>query len=817
MSSSRSGEGQRGIADKTFHDLDWQRICDAVSQRCLGQDAAELAEDLGLLPDVELCERRRQEVAESAAGVARGVSPPLRGFDALGNALLRARKNDLLNTDDLARIGASADAATRVRGWSRTAQALPLIQEHCRQLGDVSDVAAEISRCIEPGGQIADAASHELGPMRRRVARLRESILGRLDRIAKSPRYDGILQDDYVTIRDERYVLPVRAGEKGDFPGIVHGQSGSGQTLFIEPQELIDANNDLRIAQLDVENEIRRILRRLSDMVAKRADALETNQDVLTYLDLTFAMARLCDDLHCSLPALDDSDARTIRLRDARHPVLALRHLEGDFDVVANDIELVDACGLVVSGPNTGGKTVTLKTLGLCALMTRAGLMLPVAPDSVIPWFAQIHSDIGDEQGVDRDLSTFSGHVANIAGFLPDVARGSLVLLDELFAGTDPEQGTALGRSLLESFVERGATVVVTTHLEGLKSIGFEDPRFSVASVTFDVEALRPTYKLRNGVPGGSYALRIASRLGLDAGVVADAERRLAGAEGAERQALLERMEAEFNTLSAARIEVDAVRAELARKEEEFENRAAKAAARDAAAVESEARELATEARTLRAEIRKVNRVLRNMAAPESEAEADALRQKLAEARAAADRADGLRKRAPQVAGTSADDARETLVPSSLQVGQTVWVATFKRSGELVELDSSARRAVVQIGPLRTNVSTEDLRASAQAEVAAAEAQTSANSGVRFEVERSAGNTVDLRGERVDEALDKLDAFLDRAARSSMPALFVIHGHGTGALKRAVRQHLAHTPYRLKWRPGEQGEGGDGATVIELG
>lgn len=805
LASSRSGAGARGVADKTFDDLDWGILTAALAARCLGRDAAELAADLGLLPDAALAERRRAELGEAAAAVARAVTPPLRGFDALGDALVRASKGDVLSTDDLVRVGRSASASQRVIEWARTAaEALPLVREHCTRLQDVRDVAAEVGRCIDAAGEVADEASPELGPLRRRVARLREGILARLDRIVKSPRYEGILQDDYVTIRDERYVLPVRAGERGDFPGIVHGQSGSGQTLFIEPQELIEANNELRIAQLDVDNEVRRILERLSDLVRRRGAELEANQDILVYLDLSFAAARLSDDLGCSVPRLAGSGAE-LSLHRAGHPVLLLRQLEGELDVVSNDLALEGRTALVVSGPNTGGKTVTLKTIGLCALMTRAGLPIPVGPDSVVPWFEDIHSDIGDEQSVDRDLSTFSGHVANIARFLPACRQGSLVLLDELFAGTDPAQGAALGRALLDELVRRGATVVVTTHLDALKTLGLEDARYAVASVGFDVERLRPTYALRAGVPGSSYALRIAGRLGLEPSVIAAAEGLLEGSESAEHEGVILRLEAQYAALRSATEAAERERIAAEREARSAREQRQRLAERAELALEEETRALRDEVRRLRELARDWVRRLRDTTTPESEADVEALRRAIEEARAVANEADGLRFDASRRPGTPA------AAPPELRPGATVWVSTFRRNGEIVELDEAAGRALVRIGPLKTNVAVSDLRAGE-----ASEAQTGTPSPVFVDVARTEDNTVDLRGERVDEALERLDAFLDRAARGGGRALFVVHGHGTGALKRAVRSHLGATPYPLRWRAGEAGEGGDGVTVVEL-
>ncbi|MCA9506596.1 MAG: endonuclease MutS2, partial [Myxococcales bacterium] len=477
---------------------------------------------MGFLPAGAIAARRRAEVNELTATLRTDEAPPLRGVAQVGAALVRARKHDVLPGEQLRSVADSVEATGRVSAWfERRTESLALVAQHAQRLVPHPALAREIRRCFDPSGELADHASPELGRLRRRVAALRTDIQRRIDRILKAPRFEGILQDDYVTIRDERYVVPVRSGERGDFPGIVHGQSGSGATMFIEPEELIGPNNELRIAQLDVENEERRILTELSGRVRQHADDLESNADILTYLDLTCAAARLAVDLDMSLPDVTSARGGRFELRRARHPVLALRALAGELEVVPNDI-VFDATAhvLVVSGPNTGGKTVTLKTVGLFSLMLRAGLLVPCALDAAIPEFERIFSDIGDEQAVEHDLSTFSGHVRNIARFLPECDAASMVLLDELFAGTDPEQGAALGRALLDELASRGCWVLVTTHLEQLKTLAFQDDRYACASMGFDVDRLEPTYRLRPGVPGSSYALRIARRLGLSPTVV---------------------------------------------------------------------------------------------------------------------------------------------------------------------------------------------------------------------------------------------------------------------------------------------------------
>ncbi len=811
LSSGRSGDGSRGLPEKTFSDLDWRRICEALADRCVGRDAAELAAELGLLPSAPTAARRRREVDEATAAAARGVTPPLRGLDGVTSALARARKADVLPGEDLLRISKSAHAGDRVGAYFREGHGLELLKEHANSLANVREVSEELGRCLDPVGALLDDASTQLGALRRRVTSLRESILSRLGQIVKSPKFEGILQDDYVTIRDERYVLPVRAGEKGDFPGIVHGQSSTGLTLFIEPRELIDSNNKFRIAQLDVENEERRIYRQLTSVVRRRVDDLERNHDVLVYLDLTFAAAKLGVELKSTCPKMDVADSPRVHLTKARHPVLAIRELAGELEVVPNDINL-SGHALIVSGPNTGGKTVTLKTVGLIALMTRAGLTVPVDHTSTVPYVEKVFTDIGDEQGVDKDLSTFSGHVANISTFQPQCGPATLVLLDELFAGTDPEQGAALGRALLDQLTGQGASVIVTTHLEGLKTLGVENENYQAASVAFDLERLRPTYELRDGIPGSSYALRIAARLGLEPSIISRARGLLTGGGGADREAIIEQLEREHGLLATARKEAEAAHEEVRKEAASLRTKREKLANQAKDHLDKEARKLRDEIRQMKNQVSRWSKALRKAKTPETKAQADELRKTLDQARESARLGEAKAREGVREPVEAPDVVRPKLDTSVLSAGDTVWVTTFKRSGQIIKIDVGAGRATVQLGPLRTTVALRDLRASLVEETEAA-APTAAP--VRMDLERSEANSIDLRGARVDDALDQLDVYLDRAARSG-GVLFIVHGHGTGALKRAVRDHLRNVPYRLDWRAGGQGEGGDGVTVVTV-
>lgn len=811
-----SGVGRRGIDNKTLSDLGWASIQQALAERCAGDAAAELALDLGFLADVASIESRRADIVALAELIAIDEPPPVRGYRDVREAVTRARKQDVLDPASLIAIRQTLEVAARVREWlggrgSRIAGLASIAQT----ITPLPALANELRRAFDPYGELADSASPELGRLRRRVQSLRTGILERLERIVRSPRFEGILQDEYVTIREERYVVPVRAGERGDFPGIVHGQSNSGQTLFVEPQELITANNEFRLAQMEVENEIRRVLTALTRLVERHADAVAQNLVAMTLVDLTSAAARLTVELRMSAPRLHaPKPGAALRLHRARHPILALRGLgEGGFDVVPNDIELTPGAHLlVVSGPNTGGKTVTLKTLGLFALMTLAGLPVCVHPDSEMPLWEQVHSDIGDEQAVERDLSTFSGHVRNIVRFLPDCGDRSLVLLDELFAGTDPEQGAALGRALLGDLAARKAWVVVTTHLESLKTLAFEDARFAAASVGFDVDRLEPTYRLRMGVPGSSYALRIASRLGVPLRIVERAQGVMAEAGTATRDALVERLEREHVRFAEAQQAVENERRALELERAGVRKRTEELARRDREALDHEVRDLRRAIAEVSAALQQRLKASRDSRVDVADLDA-ATRQALDEARAVVRRVE---------ARTAADKSVEPAAArgkapkaSDLVLGTEVLVVPFGKRGKVAEPPRGGERVTVQVGPMRASFNLDDLRL-VEPQPARSDAPTGRAIAAGLRGDERVDEELDLRGAMVEDALERLEAFVDRAFQREAWSVRVIHGHGTGVLKRAVRARLPQLPYALRFRPGEREEGGDGVTVIQF-
>ena len=813
LASARSGEGGQGMPDSTWTGLDWDLLCVRLADHCTTEDASELARVLGVLP-LSIAPRRQEEVREALGLRASGASAPIGDVPQLRHAILRCRKLDALDAEDLLGLSALLVAAARVRRFfAQHSERAPLLNEHAQGLREHSPLAHDIRSTFDDAGLMKDEASPELSRLRRRHRRIRDSILAKTDKYLRDPRYSHILQEGFVTLREERFVLPVRAGERGDVPGIVHGQSGSGGTLFIEPEELVPLNNELATVHAEVVREEIRVRSVLTARLREVIDDVEFDADLLAYLDLTHAQARLAEEMNAG-PVILRGEGASFALISSRHPVLALRGRAEGFAVVPNDILVGDGVhALIISGPNTGGKTVTLKTLGLYALMLRAGMLLPASADSTIRPFRRVFTDIGDEQSIQADLSTFSGHVANIASFVTEVETGDLVLLDELFAGTDPAQATTLGRALIDDLIGRGAFVVVTTHLEGLKSVAFEDDRYAAASMGFDIDAMAPTYRLRQGVPGASWAHRIALRLGMPAAIVERAERMDAPSGAAVDEQALARIEDAIRRAENDRAVAATLREAAQRDREEASSELERAKDRQRRQLDEEVEKLRRDAREARESIREIQRKMRRILAEERPTDDDVARI-IAEAREAVKRVEERE----QLARTSEQDKLPPLDAGRLKKGDRVWVTAYQHYGVVAEPVDDVNSIAVQMGPVLVRVRIDQLRTAQAVDSPSAKKASVERAEIRprFGEDEELSVRVDLRGQRVEDAEEMVEAYMQKASRSHLPYVLFIHGHGTGALRRAVRAKLHALPYRLEIRPGEQGEGGEGVTVAEF-
>ncbi len=813
------------IDAEALDDIGWNAVLDALARRCATERGEALAKARGFAAGPDEARVRIEEISEARRLLAVNAPLSFAGVTDVERAAGRAEKGAVLAPEELVAVADAARGIARLgRHLSRCGDEAPRLAERAPALPDLGHVYGPIHDAFEPGPRLADHASDALGGLRRRVAALTAELEARARNLLGDPDLSPHLQDRFTTQREDRYVVPVKAGAQASVKGIVHGTSQSGQTVFIEPEAIVDLNNRVVIAECDVAEEERRILAELSAYVGEEAQAVCAGVDAATELDVVSAAARLAEDLDASPPAIAPGAA--LSLKGARNPQMVIASRA----CVANDIEVRDRSLLLISGPNAGGKTVALKTAGLAIAMAHAGLHIAADPGSSLPWLSAVHTHLGDAQNLDRDLSTFSAQVVAFGQFLARGDASTFLLLDEVAVGTDPEQGAALAQAVLEALADRGVSGIVTTHYERLKALATADDRFANASVGFDIDSMQPTFKLHLGLPGSSGAFAVARRIGLPEAVVARGEA-LLGEAGAGVEQLLgdiarerdaaraERSAAEDERASAerarAQVEAEAKRLrEERRRVEEAEDAAAVAALR-------RARE---EIDRVRAEVRKADRQA-DIAAAEGRLD-----------RAARRLAVQAKARQQSSAGDGASTAPN---PDVLEAGTEVYVSGLGGRGRVVERPKG-QRVTVQLGALRTQVAVGDLRldpgghsasgggarplggdGGAARTAGGGAAKTAAESAARSEggqspAIRTPDSTLDVRGHRVHEALAELDRFIDRSLLAHIDAVFVLHGHGTGALRRAVREHAAAHPAASAWSAASPEDGGDGVTVISL-
>ncbi|HYI22006.1 MAG TPA: endonuclease MutS2, partial [Candidatus Limnocylindrales bacterium] len=707
------------------------------------------------------------------------------GAHDIGQLVLRARRGGRLDGNELLEIMDTLVAAGRLSDALRDERP-PLLHELGRSIKPLPVLRNRLEQSLDPAGMLLDSASPALGGLRRAVRVAYDRLRARLETIVHSSDLGAALQEPIVTLRNGRYVVPVRADARGRVKGIVHDQSGSGQTLFVEPLVVVELGNTWREAQLTAQAEEERILDELSGLVAAQAEALDDTLAALATFDFWIARARLAGEMDAVRPETVERD--DVELLTARHPGLTGR-------VVPIDIRLgTDFRALVITGPNTGGKTVALRTLGLLALMHQSGMHVPAAPGSRLPVFRDVFADIGDEQSIAQSLSTFSGHMRSIVRIVEEAGPGCLVLLDELGAGTDPTEGSALAQALLDHFVAAGALVAATTHYAELKAYAHNSPQAENASVEFNIETLSPTYRLQIGLPGTSQAFAITARLGLPQAIVEDARSRLDQSQAEFEQTLVSIRETQMTTEEAlARATEAEERARAARREAEEERLRAR---RERETALEDAR---TEAQRALAEVQEEIRAARELLERET----------LTDVR--------LQESAARLAerGTTLSEPVATLDEDTEPVAPEVTVGVTARSrdgwqGTVAEVEADSGFATLAAGAMRVRVPIDELQV-----VAGAPAPMPGES-IMPQAHRVIPTSLDLRGARVEEALEMLESYVDGAAVAGAQRVTIIHGHGSGALRDALRARLSGHPLVKKWRAGERGEGGDGATIVEL-
>jgi len=800
--------------EKTLQTIDFNKVLQRLAEHTTFSAGREAA--LSLRPHTDLAEiRRRLDETEEARTLLASRQVSMGGIHDVRPLLEQAGRGMVLRPPELLEIQSTLRQARALRTLlTRLAHSFPNLGELGYQIEDCRHLADLIDQTINENGEIKDSASDKLSQIRRQLKEAQQRLMQALERIIVSPTYTPHLQEALITQRNGRYVIPVRSESRGAVRGLVQGQSASGATVFIEPLATVELNNQVRHWQLAEEQEIRRILAELSLEVAEEDVYIRRTVELLVELDMIFARAHYADVLRAQnvevLPfrpqqSLTEAKAQpplqhpgsALDFHQARHPLLPAE------SVVPIDIHFsTEWFILLITGPNTGGKTVTLKTIGLLTAMAQSGLHIPVSSGGRFTPFNDIFADIGDEQSIEQNLSTFSAHMTNIVRILSQADSHSLVLLDELGAGTDPEEGAALARALLHHLLQHSITTVATTHYPELKVFGHNTPGIINGCVEFDPETLTPTYELSIGLPGRSNALAIAKRLGLSRSIIATAKA-MVRPESLEIDRLLEEIRTAREQARRDRQEASRRLQELAVQEADLRYQIGQ--------IETARREVINEAKEIaRAELaalrEEISAIRRRLTGSGDRVDVSLHQQMLAEAEKV------LREREKAAQAVKEEvAAQQVATPSGpLQVGDRAWIPTLAASGEILAIE--ADEAEVQVGAFRLKIPYARLQHLTAPQASAEQPETSPTP--QAPAAPAIGMELDIRGQRVEEMLPQLEKYLDDAYLANMPWVRIIHGKGTGTLRQVVRETLHRHPLVKSYRPGETNEGGNGVTVV---
>ncbi|MGY0693135.1 endonuclease MutS2 [Virgibacillus sp. FSP13] len=772
--------------------LEFNKILESLTSQAatsLGKDLASLLKPATDLQDVKALQ---QETDEAGQVERLNLSIPLGGISDIRASVKRSIIGGVLNTGECLDVANTIYGGRQVKEFiAKLEKNLPILEGLVEQITPLRELERQIKSCIDDHGQVMDGASVKLRSIRSSIRTYESRVRDKLDNYTKSK--SNMLSDAIITIRNDRYVLPVKQEYRGTIGGIVHDQSASGQTLFMEPKAVVDLNNQLQEAKVAEKQEIERILRELSEHIAGAETFLLENVSVLAKIDFMFARAKLGKQMKAAMPKMNDQGF--IKMMQARHPLIPADN------VVANDIEIgKDYTSIVITGPNTGGKTVTLKMIGLCTLMAQSGLQIPAYDGCEMAVFEHVFADIGDEQSIEQNLSTFSSHMTNIVNIIEQVDNKTLVLFDELGAGTDPQEGAALAMSILDEVVSRDARVIATTHYPELKAYGYNRENVINASVEFNVETLQPTYRLLIGVPGRSNAFEISKRLGLNDSIIERAkdqvgvdsksvENMIASLERSQIQA-----EKDYEEAHQTLIKSEELRNEIQKEWQQFEYKREELYKKVEKKAEKALQKAREEAELIINEIRGMK-----SAADLKEHEWIEAKKMLEEAKPK------LSSKPSKQASRPTKESKNELHP-----GDEIKLLTVNQQGTVLE-KVNEDEYLVQVGIMKVKVKRNDLQAVGKQKKTMEKPLTTVK-GSNYHVRPE----LDLRGERYEEALLRLEKYIDDVLLAGYAKVSIIHGKGTGALRTGVQDFAKRHPRIKNSRYGSMGEGGSGVTIIEL-
>ncbi|MCI9254581.1 MAG: endonuclease MutS2 [Lachnospiraceae bacterium] len=786
---------------KVLRVLEYNKIIERLTDKATSEQGRKLTAALEPMTDLEAIKKAQTETADALGYLFRKGSTSFGGNKDLGMCIRSLEIGSTLSIAELLRIAAFLENVNRIKSYGRKEREdtpADSLDEYFESLEPLTPLSNEIRRCILSEEEIADDASPALKKIRRSMTIANDRIHSQLaSMISGSCR--TYLQDAVVTMRNNRYCIPVKSEYKGQVQGMVHDQSSTGSTFFIEPAAVVNLNNELRELEIKEQEEIAVILADLSAQAGAYTELLTGNQKAMTALDFIFAKAALALEQNAAMPVFNTE--HQIRIRQGRHPLLDKKK------VVPIDIQLgIDFDLLVITGPNTGGKTVSLKTVGLLTLMGQAGLHIPALDRSELSIFEEVYADIGDEQSIEQSLSTFSSHMTNIVSILQQADGGSLCLFDELGAGTDPTEGAALAISVLDHLHGRGIRTMATTHYSELKVYALSTPFVENASCEFSVETLRPTYRLLIGIPGKSNAFAISSKLGLPDHIIEDAKRHIT--EDKESfEDLLANLENSRVTIEKERLEIAGYKEEVKALKQKLEAKQEKidqAKEKILRQANEEAREILQNAKELADE---TIRVFQKAEAGISIKDLEKSRQKVR---------DKISEKNEKLTLKNDKPTHKVLKPTQIKPGDSVKVVSMGLKGTVSSLPDKNGNLFVQCGIIRSKVSLNDLVLIEEETINTGKMQRSSSGKLKMSKSYSISTEINLLGRTVDEALSELDKYLDDAYLAHLPSVRVVHGKGTGALRNAVHNYLRKNRVVKSYRLGEYGEGDAGVTIVEF-
>lgn len=793
--------------EKALRILEYNKIIDLLTDKASSEPGKELCKKLLPITDIEAIEKLQQQTSDAFTRLVKGGRIHFSGHKDISFSIKSLEIGSTLSATELLKISSSLACCTRAKTFSRSEHDEEIedsLQFYFENLEPLTPLQNEINRCIISEEEIADDASSTLKHIRRSINNTNEKIHSQLTSMVNTS-YRTYLQDAVITMRNNRYCIPVKAEHKSNVPGMIHDQSSTGSTIFIEPAAIVNLNNQLKELAMQEQEEIERILAELSANAGQYTEELANNYRLLTELDFIFARASLAIDMNASRPLFNTD--RYINIRKGRHPLLDKKK------VVPIDINLgKDFDLLIVTGPNTGGKTVSLKTVGLFTLMGQSGLHIPALDRSELGVFTEVFADIGDEQSIEQNLSTFSAHMTNTVSILNNADKNSLCLFDELGAGTDPTEGAALAIAILKHLHDRGIRTMATTHYSELKVFALTTSYVENACCEFDVETLRPTYKLLIGIPGKSNAFAISSKLGLSDEIIESAKEHISEEEESFEDLLasLEQsrktIEKEQHEIEAYKAEISSLKSKLEQKQERMDSqkdRILREANEEARQILQDAKDVADE--TIRS-FQKAN--LKNTSMKDMEKARTKVRDKISE-------------KNTKLSNSSSAPTHKILKPNQIKQGDMVKVVSMGLKGTVSSKPDAKGDLFVQCGIIRSKVNIKDLvlvkedtmPGIANYQKNAGGFGSSGSSRIGMSKTSTISTEINLLGKTVDEAISELDKYLDDAYLSHAPSVRIVHGKGTGALRQAVHQHLKRISYIKSFQLGEYGEGDAGVTI----